>query len=86
MVGVLAAFVVLLTGFAAVGLWWWFGFVLALLALLGVFELLSVRYTGLTLSAQYTKLVRERPAAGGAISAIVSGFFGYLLFHLVSGW
>jgi uncharacterized protein (DUF697 family) len=59
---------------------------LALLALLGVFELLSVRRTGLTLSAQYTKLVRERPVAGGIISAIVGGFFGYLLFHLVSGW
>jgi hypothetical protein len=86
MVGVLAAFVVLLTGFAAVGLWWWFAFVSALLALLGVFELLSVRYTGLTLSAQYTKLARERPVAGGIISAIVGGFFGYLLFHLVSGW
>jgi len=86
MVGILAAFVVLLTGFAAVGLWWWFGFVLALLALLGVFELLSVRYTGLTLSAQYTKLVREKPVAGGVISAVVGGFFGYLLFHLVSGW
>jgi len=86
MVGVLVAFAVLLTGFAAVGLWWWFGFVLALLALLGVFELLSVRYTGLTLSAQYTRLVRERPVAGGVISAVVGGFFGYLLFHLVSGW
>jgi hypothetical protein len=86
MVGVLAAFVVLLTGFAVVGLWWWFAFTLALLALLGVFELLSVRYTGLTLSAQYTKLVRERPVAGGVISAIIGGFFGYLLFHLVSGW
>jgi hypothetical protein len=86
MVGVLATFVVLLAGFAAVGLWWWFAFALALLALLGVFELLSMRYTGLTLSAQYTKLVRERPVAGGIISAIVGGFFGYLLFHLVSGW
>jgi uncharacterized protein (DUF697 family) len=86
MLGILAAFAVLLIGFAAVGLWWWFGFMLALLALLGVFELLSVRYTGLTLSAQYTKLVRERPVAGGVISAIVGGFFGYLLFHLVSGW
>jgi len=86
MVGVLTAFVVLLTGFAAVGLWWWFAFVLALLALLGVFESLSVRYTGLTLSAQYTRLVREKPVAGGVISAIVGGFFGYLLFHLVSGW
>jgi hypothetical protein len=86
MVGILAAFVVLLTGFAAVGLWWWFGFVLALLALLGVFEMLSVRCAGLTLSAQYTKLVRERPFAGGVISAIIGGFFGYLLFHLVSGW
>jgi len=86
MVGILAAFVVLLTGFAAVGLWWWFGFVLALLVLLGVFELLSVRYIGLTLSAQYTRLVREKPVAGGVISAIVGGFFGYLLFHLVSGW
>jgi len=86
MVGILTAFVVLLAGFAAVGLWWWFAFVLALLALLGVFELLSVRYTGLTLSAQYTKLVQERPIAGGVISAIVGGFFGYLLFHLVSGW
>jgi hypothetical protein len=86
MVGVLATFVVLLAGFAAVGLWWWFAFVSALLALLGVFELLSVRHTGLTLSAQYTKLVRERPVAGGIISAIVGGFFGYLLFHLVSGW
>jgi uncharacterized protein (DUF697 family) len=86
MLGILAAFAVLLIGFAAVGLWWWFGFVLVLLALLGVFELLSVRYTGLTLSAQYTKLVREKPVAGGIISAIVGGFFGYLLFHLVSGW
>jgi uncharacterized protein (DUF697 family) len=86
MVGILTAFAVLLIGFAAVGLWWWFGFVLALLALLGVFELLSVRYTGLTLSGQYTKLVREKPVAGGVISAIVGGFFGYLLFHLVSGW
>jgi len=86
MVGILAAFVVLLTGFAAVGLWWWFAFVLALLVLLGAFELLSVRYTGLTLSAQYTRLVREKPVAGGVISAILGGFFGYLLFHLVSGW
>jgi hypothetical protein len=86
MVGILAAFVVLLAGFAAVGLWWWFGFTLALLALLGVFEWLSVRHTGLTLSAQYTKLAREKPAAGGVISAIIGGFFGYLLFHLVSGW
>jgi hypothetical protein len=86
MVGILVAFAVLLVGFAAVGLWWWFGFILALLALLGMFELLSVRYTGLTLSAQYTKLVREKPVAGGVISAIVGGFFGYLLFHLVSGW
>jgi hypothetical protein len=86
MLGILAAFAVLLIGFATVGLWWWFGFVLALLALLGVFELLSVRYTGLTLSGQYTKLVQEKPAAGGIISAIVGGFFGYLLFHLVSGW
>jgi len=86
MIGVLAAFAVLLASFAAVGLWWWFGFVLALLALLGVFELLSVRRTGLTLSAQYTKLVREKPVAGGVISAIIGGFFGYLLFHLVSGW
>jgi hypothetical protein len=86
MVGILVAFAVLLVGFAAVGLWWWFAFVLALLALLGVFELLSVRYTRLTLSAQYTKLVREKPVAGGVISAIVGGFFGYLLFHLVSGW
>jgi len=86
MVGILAAFAVLLAGFATVGLWWWFAFVLALLALLGVFELLSVRYTGLTLSAQYTRLVREKPVAGGGISAIVGGFFGYLLFHLVSGW
>jgi len=86
MVGILAAFVALLTGFAAVGLWWWFAFTLALLAVLGVFELLSVHYTGLTLSAQYTKLVREKPVLGGLISAIVGGFFGYLLFHLVSGW
>ena len=86
MVGILAVFVVLLTGFAIVGLWWWFGFVLALLVLLGAFELLSVRYTGLTLSAQYTRLVREKPVAGGVISAVVGGFFGYLLFHLVSGW
>jgi len=86
MIGVLAAFAVLLAGFAAVELWWWFGFVLALLALLGAFELLSVRHAGLTLSAQYTKLVREKPVAGGIISAIVGGFFGYLLFHLVSGW
>jgi len=86
MVGVLVAFVVLLTGFAAVGLWWWFAFVLVLLVLLGAFELLSVRYTGLTLSAQYTRLVREKPVAGSIISAIVGGFFGYLLFHLVSGW
>jgi uncharacterized protein (DUF697 family) len=86
MVGILAAFVVLLAGFAAVGLWWWFGFTLALLALLDVFEWLSVRRTGLTLSGQYTKLVREKPIAGGVINAIVGGFFGYLLFHLVSGW
>jgi len=86
MVGILAAFVALLAGFAAVRLWWWFAFTLALLAVLGVFELLSVRYTGLTLSAQYTKLVREKPVLGGLISAIVGGFFGYLLFHLVSGW
>jgi hypothetical protein len=86
MVGILVAFGVLLAGFAAVGLWWWFAFTLALLALLGVFEWLSVRRTGLTLSAQYTKLTRERPVAGGIISAIIGGFFGYLLFHLVSGW
>jgi hypothetical protein len=86
MIGVLVAFVVLLTGFAAVGLWWWFGFTLALLAVLGVFELLSVRHTGLTLSGQYTKLTREKPVLGGFISAIVGAFFGYLLFHLVSGW
>ncbi len=86
MVGILAAFALLLTGFAAVGLWWWFIFVLALLALLGVFEVLSVHRTGLTLSAQYTKLVREKPVLGGLITAILGGFFGYLLFHLVSGW
>jgi hypothetical protein len=86
MVGILVAFAVLLAGFAAVGLWWWFGFTLALLALLGVFELLSVRRTGLTLSAQCTKLVREKPVLGGLMTAIVGGFFGYLLFHLVSGW
>ena len=86
MVGILVAFAVLLAGFAAVGLWWWFAFLLALLALLGVFELLSVRRTGLTLSAQCTKLVREKPVLGGLMTAIVGGFFGYLLFHLVSGW
>ncbi len=86
MIGVLVAFAVLLTGFAAVGLWWWFAFTLALLALLGVFEWLSVRYTGLTLSTQYTRLVREKPVAGSIVSAIIGGFFGYLLFHLVSGW
>ncbi len=86
MVGVLVAFAVLLAGFAAAGLWWWFAFTLALLALLGVFELLAVRYTGLTLSGQYTKLVREKPVLGGLVSAIIGAFFGYLLFHLVSGW
>ena len=86
MLGILVAFAVLLAGFAAVGLWWWFAFLLALLALLGVFELLSVRRTGLTLSGQYTKLVQERPVTGGVISTIVGGFLGYLLFHLVSGW
>lgn len=37
MVGVLTAFAVLLVGFAVAGLWWWFAFTLAFLALLGIF-------------------------------------------------
>ena len=86
MVGILVAFGVLLVAFAVSGLWWWFAFTLALLAVLGVFELLAVRKTGMTLSAQYTKLVRERPLVGGLLTAAIGGFIGYLLFHLVSGW
>ena len=37
MVGVLTAFAVLLVGFAVAGLWWWFAFTLAFLALLSIF-------------------------------------------------
>ena len=86
MMGVLTAFAVLLVGFAVAGLWWWFAFTLALLAPLGVFEALSARRTGLTLSAQYTKLVREMPPVGALLHAMVGGFFGYLLYHLATGW
>lgn len=86
MVGVLTAFAVLLVGFAVAGLWWWFAFTLALLALLGIFEVLSVRRAGLTLSAQYTKLAREKPLVGALLHAMVGGFFGYLLYHLATGW
>lgn len=85
MVAILSAFAVVLIGFAASELWWWFGFALALLALLGVFELISVKKTGMTLSAQYTKLVRERPVLGYLMHTILGGFFGLLLYHLATG-
>lgn len=85
MLGILAAFAVLLVAFAATKLWWWFAFTLALLALLGLFEMLSVRITGLTLSAQYTNLVRRKPIVGAMLHVALGLFFAFLLYHLAVG-
>lgn len=85
MLGILAAFAVLLVAFAATKLWWWFAFTLALLALLGLFEMLSVRITGLTLSAQYTNLVRRKPIVGAMLHVALGSFFAFLLYHLAVG-
>lgn len=82
MLGILAAFAVLLVAFAATKLWWWFAFTLALL---GLFEMLSVRITGLTLSAQYTNLVRRKPIVGAMLHVALGSFFAFLLYHLAVG-
>ena len=86
MAGILSAFAVLLAGFAISGLWWWFGFTLALLALLGVVELLAIKYTGMTISQQYTQMARKNPLIGMILHTIIGGFFGFLLYHLATGY
>jgi len=86
MIGILSAFATLLVSFAVAGLWWWFGFTLAILVVLGVAELVSVKKTGMTLSQQYTQLVRKRPVVGYILHAVLGAFFGALLYHLATGW
>ncbi len=86
MVGILAAFATLLLAFAASGLWYWFFFTAALLAMLGIFELVAVRRTGITLSEQYHRLVKRKPLVGAILHATIGAFFGYLLYHLATGW
>lgn len=84
--GILLMFATLAVAFALAGLWWWLLFLGGLILWLGIVELWAVRRTGLTLSAQYTKLVREKPLVGALLHAMVGALFGYLLYHLATGW
>jgi uncharacterized membrane protein len=69
-----------------VGLYYWGHFLLSLFALLGVWELITVRKTGKTLSEHYTDLVRDRKFLGAILTVIFVAAFGYLIYHLLTGF
>lgn len=64
-------------------LWFWMAFDLWILIGLGVIELLSVRFTGLTLTKQFAKLRREKPKAAWIFLGLYWAFFAYLSIHLI---
>lgn len=84
--GVLLALAVLAAAFALAGLWWWVAFLAVVYLALGAFELLAVRRTGRTLSAQWLEFSRKRPWIGGLLAAALGGFVGYLIYHLATGY
>ncbi len=69
-----------------VGLYYWGFFLLSLFALLGVWELMVVRKTGKTLSEHYTDLVRNKQLLGAILTTIFVAAFGYLIYHLLTGF
>jgi len=69
-----------------VGLYYWGYFLLSLFALLGVWELITIRKTGKTLSEHYTDLVRDKKLLGAILTTIFVAAFGYLLYYLLTGF
>ncbi len=70
----------------SVGLYYWGFFLLSLFALLGIWELIVVRKTGKTLSEHYTNLVRNKQLLGAILTTIFVAAFGYLIYHLLTGF
>jgi len=68
------------------GLYYWAFFLLSLFALLGVWEVITVRKTGKTLSEHYTDLVRDKKLLGAILTTIFVAAFGYLIYHLLTGF
>jgi uncharacterized membrane protein len=91
--GIIAMFTSLIAAFFAVGyfshsigLYYWGFFLLSLFVLLGVWEVITVRKTGKTLSEHYTDLVRDKKVFGAILTTIFVAAFGYLLYHLLAGF
>jgi Ca2+/Na+ antiporter len=91
--GIILMFTFLITAFFAVGyfshsvgLYYWGFFLLSLFALLGVWEVITVRKTGKTLSEHYTNLTRDKKLLGAILTTIFVAAFGYLIYHLLTGF
>ena len=85
MMGVLLSFLAVAAVFGAVGLWYWAGFVLAILVVLGAFELASVRARGKTLSQEFKEFAERKPVWAGVILAVLFGALGWIAAHLFTG-
>jgi hypothetical protein len=91
--GIIIMFVSLIASFFvvgyfsnSVGLYYWGGFLLSLFALLGIWEVITVRKTGKTLSEHYTDLVNNKKLLGAILTTIFVASFGYLIYHLLTGF
>lgn len=51
-----------------------------------IVEVLAVRRTSLTISGQFLAWARRHPWAAAALSALLGGAMGYLIYHLATGY
>lgn len=66
------------------GLYEWAGFWVTLAVALGVWEYVSVRKDGKTLSEKLALTMRTRPALGWSIWGLIAAAFALLLYHFVA--
>jgi hypothetical protein len=68
--------------FAALQFWIWVGLIATMGIVIGIFELISIKTTGKTISLRFQEADKKTKAIG-ATGLIV--FFAYLILHLLLG-